>query len=85
MSIVYGLCWTYRVFRWLGPFPTHDQDLWNGTSGEKVPFWAVKIGHSAENGVDGDDVWIRIDSVQGPYRWKLLSDHWQWYPPWEGQ
>ena len=35
--------------------------------------------------VDGDDVWIRIDSVQGPYWSKLLSDHWQWYPPWEGR
>ena len=33
-------------------------------------------------GVDGDDVWIRIDSVQGPCWRKLLSDHWQWYPPW---
>ena len=35
--------------------------------------------------VDGDDVWIRIDSVQGPYWRRLLSDRWQWYPPWEGQ
>ena len=29
--------------------------------------------------VDGEDVWIRIDFVQGPYCRKLLSDHWQWY------
>ena len=33
--------------------------------------------------VDGDDVWIRIDSVHGPYLKKLLSAHCQWYPPWE--
>ena len=31
--------------------------------------------------VDGDDVWIRIDSVHGPFWKKLLSDHVQWYPP----
>ena len=34
--------------------------------------------------VDGDDVWIRINSVQGPCWTKLLSDHRQCYPPWEG-
>ena len=34
--------------------------------------------------VDGDDVWVRVDSLQGPYWRKLLSDHWQWYPPWLG-
>ena len=33
--------------------------------------------------VDGDDVWIRIDSVRGPFWKKLLSDHVQWHPPWE--
>ena len=32
---------------------------------------------------DGDDVWIRIDSVNGPFWKKLLSDHVQWHPPWE--
>ena len=36
------------MFRWLGPFPTHDYDLWNRTSGQKVPFWAFGIGPSAE-------------------------------------
>ena len=33
--------------------------------------------------VDGDDVWIRIDSVRGPFWKRLLSDHVQWHPPWE--
>ena len=33
--------------------------------------------------VDGDVVWIRIDSVHGPFWKKLLSDHVQWHPPWE--
>ena len=39
----------YRVFRLLGPFPTHDYDLWIRTSGEKVPFLAFGIGPPAEN------------------------------------
>ena len=25
-------------------FPTHDWDLWNGTSGKQMPFWAFGIG-----------------------------------------
>ena len=33
--------------------------------------------------VDGDDVWVRMDSVHGPFWKKLLSDHCQWHPPWE--
>ena len=33
--------------------------------------------------VEGDDVWIRIDSVHGPFWNWLLSDHVQWHPPWE--
>ena len=33
--------------------------------------------------VDGDDVWIRIDSVHRPFWKRLLSDHVQWHPPWE--
>ena len=37
-----------------------------------------------ETWVNGDDVWIRVDSLQGPCWKKLLSDHWQWYPPWLG-
>ena len=36
-----------------------------------------------DTSVDGDDVWIRIDSVHGPFWKKLLSDHVQWHPPWE--
>ena len=39
----------YRVFPWLGPFPTHDWDLWIRTSGKKVPFWAFGLAPSAEN------------------------------------
>ena len=38
----------YRVFRWLGPFPTHDQDLWIRTSGEKVLFLAFGLGPRAK-------------------------------------
>ena len=30
--------------------------------------------------VDGDDVWVRIDTAQGP-RWKKLSDQRRCYPP----
>ena len=30
-----------------------------------------------------DDVWVRFDSPQGPYWKKLLSNHWQRYPPWD--
>ena len=33
--------------------------------------------------VDGDEVWIRIDSVHGPFWKRLLSDNVQWQPPWE--
>ena len=33
--------------------------------------------------VDGDEVWIRVDSVHGPFWKRLLSDHVQWHPPWE--
>ena len=33
--------------------------------------------------VHGDDVWICIDSVHGPFWKRLLSDHVQWHPPWE--
>ena len=39
----------YRVFLWLGLFPTHDLDLWNTTSGKQTPFWAFGKGPSAEN------------------------------------
>ena len=39
----------YRVFRWLGPFPTYDQDLWNRTSLQKTHVGAFGIGLSAEN------------------------------------
>ena len=39
----------YRVFRWLGPFSTHDWDLWNRTSGKKCAFWeAFGAGPLAE-------------------------------------
>ena len=31
----------YRVFRWLGLFPTHDWDLWNGTPRVKKRIFAV--------------------------------------------
>ena len=31
-------CGQYRVFLGLGPFPTHDWDLWNRTSGQKRIF-----------------------------------------------
>ena len=34
--------------------------------------------------VNGDDVWVRVDTLQGPCRRLLLSDHWQRYPPWLG-
>ena len=27
------------VFRWLGPCPAHDSDLWKRTSGKKVSFF----------------------------------------------
>ena len=37
-----------------------------------------------ETWVKGDDVWVRVDTLQGPYWRLLLSDHWQWYPPWLG-
>ena len=45
----YLILWIYRVFRWLGLFPTHDQDPWDRTSGQKVPFWAFGRRLSAEN------------------------------------
>ena len=38
----------YWVFRWLGPFPTHDLDLWIRTSGEKRRFWAFGFGPRAK-------------------------------------
>ena len=38
--------WTYRVFRWLGPFPAHDEDLWIRPSGPKRHSWAFRIGPS---------------------------------------
>ena len=31
--------------------------------------------------VDGDDVWVRMDTAHGQYWKKLLSNHWQWYRP----
>ena len=37
------------MFRWLGPFPTHDQDLLIRTSGKKVLFWAFGKGPSTEH------------------------------------
>ena len=37
-----------------------------------------------ETWVNGDDVWVRVDTLQGPCWRLLLSDHWQWYPPWLG-
>ena len=40
---------TNSAFRWLGPFPTHEKDLWNGTPGPKRHFWAFGMGPSAEN------------------------------------
>ena len=40
---------------------------------------AAHVGHW----VDGDDDWIRIDSVHGPFWKRLLSDLVQWHPPWE--
>ena len=40
-------------------------------------------GAHVDHWVDGDDVWIRIDSVDGPFWKRLLSDHVQWHPPWE--
>ena len=40
-------------------------------------------GAHVDHWVDGDDVWIRIDSVHGPFWKRLLSDHVQWHPPWE--
>ena len=40
-------------------------------------------GAHVDHWVDGDDVWIRIDSVHGPFWKRLLSDDVQWHPPWE--
>ena len=37
-----------------------------------------------ETWVNGDDVWVRVDTLQGPYWRLLLSDHWQWHPLWLG-
>ena len=48
-----GFSAVFRVFRWLGLFPTHDYDLWNRTSDffflKKTPLWAFGIGPSPEN------------------------------------
>ena len=32
------------LFRWSGPFPTHDQDLWIRTSVPKTNFWPCERG-----------------------------------------
>ena len=42
-------CGQYRVFRWLGPFPTHDYDLWDRLSAENV----VNPMRSANNNASG--------------------------------
>ena len=48
----------------LGPFPTYDQDLCNGTSGPKRHFWAFGIGPSAE----------KVDKSQGKCKNNALGN-----------
>ena len=53
-----------------------------GTAPESSP--STPAAH-VDTWVDGDEVWIRIDSVHGQFWKRLLSDHVQWQPPWERQ
>ena len=74
VKVFFALFPNFKVSAKLGPHSGSElsADFTSSTPAAHVDHW-----------VNGDHVWIRIDSLQGPFWKRLLSDHVQWHPPWE--
>ena len=68
----------------LGPHSESDLSAEFAPSTPPAQQQSTSLAMERDSWVDGDDVWVRVDSLQGPFWKKQLSDRWQWYPPWSG-